>query len=95
MEKFGGECLVEYIWWRKVRVTGCRCMQRAGNRGGYIQGPQRVVRELGLEEEGLRGGGGEERDCGGGEQGLSVSPYQGADGPKVMGQGRARDNIGE
>ena len=70
-------------------------MQRAGNRGGYIQGPQRVVRELGPEEEGLRGGGGEERDCGGGEQGLSVSPYQGADGPKVMGQGRARDNIGE
>jgi hypothetical protein len=70
-------------------------MQRAGNRGGYIQGPQRVVRELGPEEEGLRGGGGEERDCGGGEQGLSVNPYQGADGPKVMGQGRARDNIGE
>ena len=70
-------------------------MQRAGNRGGYIQGPQRVVRELGPEEEGLRGGGGEERDCGGGEQCLSVSPYQGADGPKVMGQDRARDNIGE
>ena len=54
-----------------------------------------MVRELGPEEEGLRGGGGEERDCGGGEQSLSVSPYQGADGPKVMGQGRARDNIGE
>jgi hypothetical protein len=35
-------------------------MQRAGNRGGYIQGSERVVRELGPEEEGLRGGGGEE-----------------------------------
>ncbi len=68
-------------------------MQRAGNRGGYIQGPERVVRELRPEDEGLREGGGEERDCGGGEQGLSVSPYQGTDGPKVMGQGRARDNI--
>jgi hypothetical protein len=52
-----------------------------------------VVRELGPEEEGLRGGGGEEGDCCGGEQGLSVSPDQGADGPKVVGQGRARDNI--
>ncbi len=58
-------------------------MQRAGNRGGYIQGPERVVGELGLEEEELRGGGGEEGDCGGGEQGLSVSPYQGADGPRA------------
>ncbi len=54
-----------------------------------------MVRELGPEEEGLRGGGGEERYCGGGEQGLSVSSYQGAYGPKVLGQGRARDNIGE
>ena len=70
-------------------------MQRAGNRGGTIERPKRVVRELGTEEEGLRGGGGEERDCGGGEQGSAVSPYQGADGPKIMGQGRARDNIGE
>ena len=68
-------------------------MQRAGNRGGNIEGPKRVVRELGTEEEGLRGGRGEERDCGGGEQGSAVSPYQGADGPKVVGQGRARDNI--
>ena len=54
-----------------------------------------MVRELGPEEEGLRGGGGEEGDCCGGEQGLPVSPDQGADGPKVVGQGRARDNIGE
>jgi hypothetical protein len=38
-------------------------MQRAGNRGGYIQRPERVVRELGPKEEGLRGGGGEEGDC--------------------------------
>ena len=53
------------------------------------------MRKLGPEEEGLRGGGGEEGDCCGGEQGLSVSPDQGADGPKVVGQGRARDNIGE
>ena len=52
-----------------------------------------MVGELGPEEEGLRGGGGEEGDCGGGEQGLSVSPDQGADGPKVVGQGRARDYI--
>ena len=52
-----------------------------------------MVGELGPEEEGLRGGGGEEGDYCGGEQGLSVSPDQGADGPKVVGQGRARDNI--
>ena len=58
----------------------------ASARGGISRDQiERVVRELGPEEEGLRGGGGEERDCGGGEQGLSVSPYQGADGPKVMG----------
>ena len=50
------------------RATGCRIIcdelitcRVTGNRGGYIQGPERVVRELGPEEEGLRGGGGEER----------------------------------
>ncbi len=53
------------------------------------------MRELGTYEEELRGGGGEERDCDGGEQGMAVSPYQGTDGPKVMGQGRAGNNIGE
>ena len=60
-----------------------------------MEGPKSIRATLGPCEEGRRGVSGGKGDRSGGKKSGPVSPDKGTDGPKVVGQGRTGNDIGE